>query len=616
MDDLAQSQHRVPEMPMPKSHTYVVGLNTYDHDVSACLLRDGEIAFGIAKERISREKHASGFYKEVIDYVLDAEGITLDDVDLVVRNCYILPVQEMEDRLIYQDMPGFLPEYERADAARHPWFRANSDRVMTISHHLSHAYSAFAVSPFEEGAIMIVDGVGSYRSDVGETFPAGDIATPLARESESYYTFRGSELTCLKKVWMEPDRGFLSDEFYNMPGLGALYSRASTYIFGDWNKCGELMGLAPYGRQNVVPPLMQIADNTLTVPRWSAQYHQPYLMDSDGKWEISPSMRHWEDLAWRVQDDTEKVLLARARWLRETTGAKNLCIAGGVALNCVANGRLAREAGFDNVWIQPAAGDDGIAIGCAYYGHLAVQHQPRRFEMKHSYIGRRYTDADIERALQKFLVRIQISATRSGNICADTAKLLADQKVIGWFQAGSEFGPRALGNRSLLADPRRPEMKDILNSRVKHRQPFRPFAPIVLAERAKEIFEGDEDSPFMLIAKSVRPEWRDRIAAVVHVDGTARVQTVREETAPMLYRLLKEFEALTGVPVLVNTSFNVKGEPIVETPRDALACFLTTGIDHLVMHDTLVSKKAAHRVVAPLVQVYVDVANMVVSTGP
>jgi carbamoyltransferase len=599
---------------MSKQHIYVLGLNTYDHDVSACLLRDGAIAFAIAKERITGEKHATGFYKEVIDYCLDAEGITLDDVDLIVRNCYILPVPDMEERLVYQDMPGFLPEHERADASRHPLYLNHSDKVVSISHHLAHAYSAFAVSPFEEGAVMIVDGVGSYQSDVVEPYPSTDTATALARESESYYKFSGTKLECLKKVWMEPERGFLSSEFYNMPGLGALYSRASSYIFGDWNKCGELMGLAPYGRKEKVRHLLEMTDGTLQVPHWTTDFKQPYIMDSGEKWETSPSMRHWEDLAWRVQDDTENVLLARARWLRETTGAKNLTIAGGVALNCVANGRVAREAGFENVWIQPAAGDDGIAIGCAYYGYIEILKQRRGFVMEHSYVGKVYPDRDIEHATRKFLVRIQTSAVRSENICRDTAKLLAEQRVIGWFQGGSEFGPRALGNRSLIADPRKAEMKDILNSRVKHRQPFRPFAPIVLAERAKEIFEGEEDSPFMLIAKRVRPEWRDRIPAIVHVDGTARVQTVREETNPVLYRLLKEFEALTGVPVLINTSFNVKGEPIVETPRDAVICFLTTGIDNLILHDTLVSKNALHTVVAPLVGMYTDIATMVVSS--
>jgi carbamoyltransferase len=598
---------------MPKQHTYVLGLNTYDHDVSACLLRDGAIAYAIAKERITRVKHAPGFYKEVIDYCLEAEGITLEDVDLIVRNCYILPVGEMEERLVYFDAPGFLPEFERSEASRHPLYLAKSDKVRTISHHLAHAYSAFAVSPFDEGVVMIVDGVGSYRSDVMESFPSADVATPLARESESYYKFKGSTLECLKKVFMEPDRGFLSDEFYNMPGLGALYSRASTYIFGDWNKCGELMGLAPYGRRDQVRHLLELDNGKLRVPHWTTDFKQPYIQDGSN-WEKSPAMRHWEDLAWRVQDDTENVLLARARWLRETTGARNLTIAGGVALNCVANGRVAREAGFENVWIQPAAGDDGIAIGCAYYGWLEILKQRRGFVMDHSYVGKPYSDQDVANALQKFLVRIQIEAKRSDNICRDTAKLLADQRVIGWFQGASEFGPRALGNRSLLGDPRKPEMKDILNSRVKHRQAFRPFAPIVLAERMKEIFEGDEDSPFMLIAKPVRKEWRDKIPAIVHVDGTARVQTVREETNPMLYRLLKEFDALTGVPVLINTSFNIKGEPIVETPRDAIACFLTTGVDNLILHDSVVSKTAMHRIVAPLVNIYSDVATLVSST--
>jgi carbamoyltransferase len=599
---------------MPKP-TYVLGLNTYDHDVSACLLRDGAIAFAIAKERITRVKHASGFYKEVIDYCLQAEGITLDDVDLIVRNCYILPVPEMEERLVYFDAPGFLPEFERGEAAKHPLYRSGQDRVVTISHHLAHAYSAFAVSPFEEGVVMIVDGVGSYQSDVMEAYPASDTATPLARESESYYQFKGVELECLKKVWMEPDRGFLSDEFYTMPGLGALYSRASTYIFGDWNKCGELMGLAPYGRHDQVKHLMEMTDGKLQVPRWTDDFKQPHIFDGSN-WEKSSSMRHWEDLAWRVQDDTENVLLARARWLRETTGAKNLCMAGGVALNCVANGRVAREAGFDNVWIQPAAGDDGIAIGCAYYGWLKILKQRRSFVMDHSYVGRPYSEQEAASALQKFLVRIQVNASRSDNVCRDTAKLLADQRVIGWFQDRSEFGPRALGNRSLLADPRKPEMKDILNSRVKHRQAFRPFAPIVLAERMTDVFEGEEDSPFMLIAKPVRPEWRDKIPAIVHVDGTARVQTVREATNPMLYRLLKEFEALTGVPVLINTSFNIKGEPIVETPEDAVACFLNTGIDNLILHDTVVSKSAMHKVVAPVINTFSDVANLVASTQP
>jgi carbamoyltransferase len=413
---------------------------------------------------------------------------------------------------------------------------------------------------------------------------------------------------------MEPSRGLLSDEFFNMPGLGAVYSRASTYIFGDWNKCGELMGLAPYGRPERIQRLLEIKDGELVVSDWSDELRFPSLLDTDQNWEDSPSMQHWKDLAWRIQDDTEKVLLARAIWLRETTGAKNLCIAGGVALNCVANGRIVREAGFENVWIQPAAGDDGIAIGCAYYGHLAIQNKQRSSVMSHAYLGVEYKDEDVRAVMNQRLVRLVTNSVLGKNICGDTAKVLSEGNVVGWFQGRSEFGPRALGNRSILADPRTAEMKDHLNNRVKHRQAFRPFAPIVLAERANEIFEGDEESPFMLVAKRVRPEWRSRIPAIVHVDGTARVQTVRQEVNDALYRLLKEFDAITGVPVLLNTSFNVKGEPIVEAPGHAVDCFLSTGIDYLALQDLLISKSRFHRILSPIIKVYSDV-RLIVQMG-
>jgi len=600
---------------MVAKHSYILGLNTYDHDVSACLLRDGEIAFAIAKERITREKHASGFFGEVVDYCLKAEGISLDDIGLVVRNCYILPVGEMEKRLVHQEMPYYFDADDRKQASNHPLFLTKSDNVITISHHLAHAYSAFAACPFDDGVIMIVDGVGSYRSDVCEDVPPGDAASPLARESESYYRFRGSNIETLKKVWMEPSRGFLNQEFYTMPGLGALYSRVSIYVFADWNKCGEVMGLAPYGRPGRIKPLVEFKDDgRLVVGEWAEDFNRPWLRDAGQAWEKSPSMSHWEDLAWRVQDDTEKVLLARAKWLRETTGAKNLCLAGGVALNCVANGRIAREAGFENVWIQPAAGDDGIAIGCAYYGRLAVQKQKRSFVMKHAYLGVDYSDKDVHGLMSRPVIRLVTKTTPSENVCRDTARALSEGQIVGWFQGRSEFGPRALGNRSILADPRKAQMKDHLNTRVKHRQSFRPFAPIVLAERCKEIFEGDRDSPFMMLAEVVRPQWRERIPAIVHVDGTARLQTVREEDNPVLYALLKEFEARTGVPVLLNTSFNVKGEPIVETPANALACFLGTGIDCLVLHDLLITKSALHRFLSPMVQVYSEV-GAIVRTG-
>jgi carbamoyltransferase len=597
---------------MSKKPVYTLGINAYDHDVSACLLRDGTIAFAISKERLTREKHDTGFYQDVVDYCLKAEGIALDDVDLVVRNCYVLPVEDLEIRMVSQDVPEVMNEAERLQAAKHPLYLSRSTKVLTVSHHLAHAYSAFATCPFDEGVVMVVDGVGNYSADVAEPGQLTEQVEPLARESESYYRFAGSRLETLKKVWLNPTRGFLSDEFYYMPGLGALYSRVSSYIFADWNKCGEVMGLAPYGRPDAFQPLLHMKNGELAVPDWGVEFDKPWLVDREPNWEASAAMRHWEDLAWRVQDDTEKVLLERAIRLRETTGARNLCMAGGVALNCVANGRIAREAGFDNIWIQPAAGDDGIAIGCAYYGYLAVQKNTRSFVMDHAFTGRVYTDDEVQAAANKMPVRLQAASKRSENIYAETARLLAQGNVFGWFQGRSEFGPRALGNRSILADPRTAEMKDKLNKRVKHRQAFRPFAPVVLAERAHEIFECDgRDSPFMLLAERVRPEWRERTRAIVHVDGTARVQTIRQDQNEPLYRLLKEFDAITGVPVLVNTSFNVKGEPIVETPEDAIHCFLTTGIDYLVLHDVLMAKKRAHKVLSPIIDVYSDVASLV-----
>jgi len=588
---------------MSNKHAYVLGINAYDHDVSACLLRDGEIAYAIEKERITRTKHAGGFFQEVVDYLLQAENITLDDVDLVVRNCYVLPVDDLEARMVYQ---GDMNPRERDQAMKNPLYLAKSNKVMTVSHHLAHAYSAFAVCPFDEGVVMIVDGVGSYSSDIKEPDQLTEGVNPLARESESYYRFKGSKLETLKKVWLQPCRGFLSDEFFNMDGLGALYSRVSSYIFADWNKCGEVMGLAPYGRPDNVRNLLALKDGELQFPEWNADFNQPWMPDGEKKWEASPSMRHWEDMAWRVQHDAEEVLLERARWLRETTGAKNLCLAGGVALNCVANGRIVREAGFDNVWIQPAAGDNGIAIGCAYYGHVAIQKKPRTFVMKSATLGVEYSDDVAQRAGNPLLLKRKAFNGPGQSICREAAKLLSEGNVFGWFQGRSEFGPRALGSRSILGDPRRPEMKDILNKRVKFRQAFRPFAPIVLHERAKDIFVGEDESPFMLRAKHVRPEWKDRIPAIVHVDGTARVQTVRREHNERIYDLLTEFEKLTGVPVLVNTSFNIKGEPIVETPQQAINCFIYTGIDYLALHDTLVAKNALYKILSPFIKVYYE----------
>jgi len=587
---------------MGTGELYILGINAYDHDTSACLLRDGEIVAAIAKERLTRIKHDSGFYAEAVDYCLEAAGIELDRVDLVVRNTYVLPVPELERRLSHEVRPYYLTRRERRQAADSPLFLApDGEKIATCSHHLAHAYSAFAVCPFDEGAVMVVDGIGSYRSDALEPVPAADEAHALAREAESYYVFRGTELETVKKVFMGPSRALLNDPFYTMPGLGALYSRVSTYAFADWNKCGEVMGLAPYGK-NTTEPLVWLEKGGLRFRDWDPGFRHPFHGPDDVAWERSPHLEEWRDLAWRIQDDTERVLLERARWLHERTGARNLCLAGGVALNCVANGRLLRESPFERIWIQPAAGDDGIALGCAYYGHLALRRRPRTFVMKHAYLGAEYDRFDDAEAMRPWSVRLVTRRTKTDDPVEGAAGILAGGGVIGWFQGRSEFGPRALGNRSILADPRDPAMKDRLNARVKFRQAFRPFAPVVLKEKAHEYFVGDEESPFMLLVKEVRPGARDRVPAIVHVDGTARVQTVTPEQNPRLHALLTAFERRTGVAVLLNTSFNIRGHPIVEMPMDAMDCFLYTGLDALVLHDWIVRKTWVHRVFTPAVR--------------
>jgi carbamoyltransferase len=446
---------------------------------------------------------------------------------------------------------------------------------------------------------MVVDGVGSHRGDVLETVPAASETHPLSRESESYYAFEGKSLRAVEKVWMPPTKGLVNEEFFFMPGLGALYSRVSTYIFGHWNRCGEVMGLAPFGRLEMAP-LVELRGGVLHVAEWPENFEHPYTGYSDEAWRTSPQRGHWANLARRVQEDTENVLIERARTLHERTGSRNLVMAGGVALNCVANGRIVEETPFEKVFIQPAAGDDGIALGCALYGHLEVLGGERRYVMDHPYLGITYDDARVEQAVRALGVRITSTRRRSSDVASDAADLLAEGRVIGWVQGGSEFGPRALGNRSILADPRDPKTKDHVNARVKHRQGFRPFAPAVLAEEVETWFEGPTHSPFMLLAQRVRPEQRDRIPSVTHVDGTARVQTVHKETNPRFHALVSAFARRTGVPIVLNTSFNDRGEPIVETPGDAVRAYLGTELDALVVHDWILRKRAIHRTLRPL----------------
>lgn len=577
---------------------HVLGLNKYDHDVSAVLLRDGVPLVAIAKERLTRSKNDGGLPDVAVGYCLKAAGLRFADVDVIVQNSYALDIPEMEHDLLSRCHALHLPAVERELILRSPLFR--NPKAVTISHHLAHAYSAFAVSPFDEGAVMVVDGVGSHRRDVTEALPQGDDGHPADRECESYYVFRGTEIRCVGKSWIPPTPSVLSADFTKMPGLGAMYSRVAEYVFDHWNKCGEVMGLAPFGRERPdVPPLMGVKDGrTWAVRHLPERFRNPWIETGTvgaADWQASPHMEEWRDLCWRVQRDLEDALLERARALHRDTGMRNLVLAGGVALNCVANGRLARETPFENVWVQPAAGDQGIAIGCALYGELAIARQPRRHVMRVDTLGRTYTHDEIDAALASKPWAPFLRVAHATDVAADTARALADGKVVGWFQGGAELGPRALGHRSILCDPRSAVAKERLNERVKHRQAFRPFAPAVPLERADQWFEPGPPSPHMLFVRRVRPDKATLVPAVVHVDGTARLQTVEERDDPLFHALLMAFEAATGVPILVNTSFNVRGEPIVETPLDALLCFLSTDMDLLVLHDRIVEKKPVFR---------------------
>ncbi|MGE0191961.1 MAG: carbamoyltransferase [Planctomycetota bacterium] len=581
-------------MPSP---TYILGVNAFDHDVSACLLADGKPVVAIAKERLSRVKHDVGFYGDAVDYCLFVAGISLEDVELVVRCSYLLPVTELEERLRHEDQPRIFPTHERETALASPlWAGKGPPRCVDVSHHLAHAYSAFACSPFERGVVLVADGVGSHRADVLEAVPDAKAVSPLARESESFYRFEGTTLTCLGKVWLEPVRGLVNDEFQQAPGLGGLYSRVSTYIFGDWDKCGEVMGLAPYGRLTG-EPLARLEGERLVLAPWPRSWDRPFLGGDDDAWERSPDRAHWEDVARRVQHDTEEVLLGRARRLSEMTGERHLALAGGVTLNCVANGRIARDGPFERLWVQPAAGDDGTALGAALYGWHHVLGRTVRHELRSAALGLRYPRASFERALGNRTLKVAATVRRARNVSEETAELLATGNVVGWFEGGSEFGPRALGQRSILADPRDPGMTDRVNARVKHRQAFRPFAPAVLAEHARAWFDGVGESPFMLEAHPVREDKRELVPAIVHVDGTARVQTVHADRTPRFHALLEAFHRRTGIPVLLNTSFNLRGEPMVESPAEAVDTFLRTDLDALVLEEDILVKRAWGRLV-------------------
>ena len=584
----------------------ILGISAFYHDSAACLVRDGEIIAAAQEERFTRKKHDASFPDNAIEFCLKTGGIQVSDLDYV--GFYDKPFIKFER--ILETYLGIAPKGLKQYLSAIPvwlkdklWTRGNIRKnlgyegpVIFSEHHESHAASAFFPSPFKEAAILTMDGVGEWAT---------------------------SSLALGKNNKIE-----LLQELHFPHSIGLLYS-AFTYYLGFKVNSGEykVMGLAPYGKPiycNLIREhLIDLKDDgsfrmnmeyfdflggmTMTNEKFAAIFDHPTRKSE------SQLTQKEMDIAASLQEVTEEIMVKMARHIREITGMKNLCLAGGVALNCVGNGKILKEKIFENIWIQPAAGDAGSALGvalCCWYQMLDNKRVTNGCDaMKGAYLGPHYKDSEIKNYLDtesipyRKLGEIELSKT----IVAD----LKAGKVVGWFQGPMEFGPRALGGRSIIGDPRNPKMQSIMNLKIKYRESFRPFAPSVLAEKVNEWFEMDSESPYMLLVARVREDKRitmteeqkklfgidllnvprSQIPAITHVDYSARIQTVHKDTNKRFYDLISEFEKETKCPVLINTSFNVRGEPIVCTPEQAFLCFMRTEMDTLVLENFVIDKK-------------------------
>jgi carbamoyltransferase len=552
---------------------WVLGISA-SHNGSACLLHGDEIVVAVQEERLTRVKRQRIRGAEEclsIPYCLATAGIGARDLDAVV-------VSSQTGNWTQANNIARNPQLK--DCVGH----ALIDR---IPHHFGHAVSAFATSGFSDAAVLVIDGMGGPAMDL---MPAEqDVVVGRPDDGWESVSLYAAEGTCLKPVekHLVPRGEWLETGSIGMPvygSIGGMYSAAAVQIFGDDMDAGKVMGLAPYGNP-VIPKEDFIAydGRSFTFPN----IVQARFRDSE-RWPNR--QRDHEDLAASVQAALEDVVLHFLQCARTKTTASRLCLAGGVALNSVLNERVIRESGFREVFIVPAAEDSGVAIGAAYHGLWALTHTNTRRQLRRDSLGRSYAVADVALAGREFPALREIQTADPIALVVD---LLAGGKTVGWFRDGSELGPRALGQRSILCDARRPDAKEILNARVKKREAFRPFAPVLPLEDASTYFEldgVDASSPFMLRVCRFQPDKRDMLPAVVHVDGTGRLQTLTEAENPALTTLVKHFGQQTGVPVLLNTSFNEAGEPIVETPRDALACLQQSGLDACAFGDRVFVK--------------------------
>ncbi|MBI4594536.1 MAG: carbamoyltransferase [Candidatus Rokubacteria bacterium] len=592
---------------------HVLGISCYFHDAAAALLRDGRLVAAAEEERFTRKKHDYEFPQHAIDFCLRTGGIAPREVDYVVF--FEKPFVKFE-RLLLASLQTFPRSHRVFREAMITWLGdklwirhliqqrlgVEPARILFSEHHLSHAASAFFCSPFDEAAILTVDGVGEWTT-------------------ASLGVGRGTNLRLLKEIRFPHS-------------LGLLYSAFTAYLGFEVNE-GEykVMGMAPFGTPRYVDRvwklIRQSSDGSFELDMSYFCFHHStdrtfkakfvdlfgpprdpamnFFTPSSGYpsyfgerpadfGELARLNQHYADIAASIQTVTEEVLLALARAAHRETGLDRLCMAGGVALNSVANGRILRETPFQELYIHPAAGDGGGAVGAALWGYHAVLGKPRGFVMEHAAWGEEHGPQATERFLRANNIRYE-RLEHEERLIERVVDRLGQGKVVGWSQGRFEWGPRALGHRSILADPRRADMKDIVNTKIKFREPFRPFAPSVLAERAAEYFALDAPARhyparFMLYVVDVKADKRAVLPAITHVDGTGRLQTVRRDTNPRYYKLIDAFGQATGVPVVLNTSFNLKGEPIVNTPAEAFNTFMKSGMDALVLGDCVIEKAA------------------------
>jgi carbamoyltransferase len=567
----------------------ILGISCYYHDAAACLVQNGLVVAAAEEERFNRDKHHSGFPKNAIRFCLNQGRINPEQIDYVVF--YEKPFVKFNRILetYISQWPRSFGSFRRAVPL---WLKSrlnmrkqiakelniDEDKIYFGDHHLSHAASAFLVSPFEEAAILTTDGVGEWATT---TFGYGK------------------------------HRTIKIDKEMKFPhSIGLLYSAITSYLGFRVNDAEwKVMGLAPYGEPKYVDKFLDLIDikedgSFRLNMRYFAYHYSPVesinqrLEKHLGRPKRQKDQeidQFYTDIAASGQKVVEDVIVKIAFHLHKAYDTDYLTIAGGVGLNSVANWRIMQKTGFKDIFIQPASGDSGGALGAAIAFYNLTLDNDRKYRMEHAYLGPEYSDEDIQAMLDNYGAKYQ-KITDQNKLIDETAKMLAQDQVIGWFQGRMEFGPRALGNRSILANPKNPKMKEILNSKVKFRESFRPFAPSVTHEDASKYFDISIDAPYMLLIPDVQPDKKDLLPAITHVDGTARLQMVKKETNPRYHNLLNAFKKITGVPVLLNTSFNVRGEPIVMSPEDAYSCYMRTGIDALVMGSYLLTEKDPEKV--------------------